>query len=167
MSKFNNSKSSWKRFALASLITIGGLSAKSAFAAEVSWTGGTDDNWSNQLNWSTGSVPLFTDDVKFTGIDSSNDVTPNPGFNVVNSNLAINSLWYSNLTDPFGFPPNGTHTTQINNGVTLAINGGRTLSPDNSDGPMSLWVGAGPNIDAGGDGVTSVAISGAGTLSLG
>ena len=87
-------------------------------AAVATWTGasGTDTNWSNGGNWSsTPTAPGATDDVLF---DVTGAVTPAGTIN----NVVDGSFAGSILSLQYGQTAN-THTTLIEPGQTLTVNG--------------------------------------------
>ncbi len=69
------------------------------------WTGTVDDLWSTNGNWLDGSAPTSTDSVTFNSGDTG-------GTNFVDSNFTITGLEYL---------INGTHTTNLNSGITLQV----------------------------------------------
>jgi fibronectin-binding autotransporter adhesin len=91
-------------------------------AAPVLWTGaGGNDNWSTAGNWS-GGTPAGNE-VIFGDSDPTGVSGPfGTANNIVDGNLAISRLSYTNLTTV------GFHTTQISPGVTLQVtNNGNTV----------------------------------------
>src|SRR5258705_1021061 len=85
--------------------------------AAVTWSGPTtNDLWSNDANW--GGVPVGGQDVIFG--DSGTSTTAGTITNTVDSDQTISSLLYNNTGASF-------HTTQINAGMTLTINGNNAL----------------------------------------
>ena len=87
-------------------------------AAAVTWDGPAGGLWSDDANWAPDS-PVAGNDAKFAATGA---VTSSAGTvtNVVGADATINSLGYNHAgisTD------NNTHTTQINHGVTLTLNG--------------------------------------------
>src|SRR6185437_13170562 len=87
-------------------------------AQTTTWSGlGADQLWSTPANWTTsgGSTPPGpTDDVIFP--NASFTTSPDGYDNIVGSTTTIGSLSYLNVS------PN-THTTHINDGQTLTVNG--------------------------------------------
>jgi autotransporter-associated beta strand protein len=90
------------------------FTARTAAAAAISWDGGgSSDNWSDFINFSDDSDPSG-DSVTFNNTDAVG--TAGTVNNIVDGNVSINSLTYANNGSNF-------HTTQINSGVTLTVNG--------------------------------------------
>jgi hypothetical protein len=105
---------SWrsKRLVFASLA----LALQAAAApGQVTWDGGggADLNWSNNSNWNPDGSP--------SGVDTTFSNTASAGSagtvnNVVDGSVTVDSLTYANNGSNF-------HTTQINSGLTLTVNG--------------------------------------------
>jgi fibronectin-binding autotransporter adhesin len=92
--------------------------AQFAKAQTTTWAGvGADQNWATPANWTTvgGSTPpAATDNVIFP--NGSFPVSVDGYDNIVTNNTTIGSLSYVNVS------PN-IHTTHLNDGVTLTVNG--------------------------------------------
>ena len=80
------------------------------------WTGGAGTtNWTDVGNWSFGAIPTASDAVLF---DFFNPAVPAGVVdNIVDNNFTIGSMAYQTLST------NGFHTTLINPGLSLNING--------------------------------------------
>jgi len=104
-------------FLLAASLLAAGTASRTASAAVTTWSGGgIDDNWSTSANWSD-ELPAGND-VVFAAADA----TGTPGLsgspnNIVDANTTLGSLKFTN-TQP------GNHTTEIQAGATLTVNGG-------------------------------------------
>jgi hypothetical protein len=92
------------------LFAVAALTA-SVHGATVTWTGASlvNQNWSTGNNWDTLTAPLDVDEVRF--LDAGTDIP-----SLLDSSLAIGTLSY-------GQENGGTHTTIINAGQTLTLNG--------------------------------------------
>jgi fibronectin-binding autotransporter adhesin len=104
------------------------------------WSGlGADQNWSTAGNWSTsgGSTPPGTTDNVIFGngaFPASTNVVGATN-NIITSSTTVGTLSYLNIS------PN-THTTQINAGQTLTVNGTLTVGAASSTATMTM-TGAG------------------------
>lgn len=104
-------------FSVASSVAFIGSDA--ARAAAISWDNGNTNNlWSDSVNWNPDSA-ASGNDITFaaTGVAAAGTVT-----NIVDANTTINTLAWTNVGGSAS-----AHTTQINSGVTLTVNG--TISP--------------------------------------
>jgi len=85
-------------------------------AAPILWSGlGADQNWSTPGNWVGNVPPGASDDVKFS--DQGGGGSFGVVDNIVDANTINLSLQYANTNNSV------VHTTQINPGVTLTLNG--------------------------------------------
>jgi autotransporter-associated beta strand repeat len=109
---------------LNSLLMAGALGlAQVVVAQTTTWTGNALDlNWSTAGNWSTvgGSTPPGPTDIVVFGAGPYPASTNGPGSvdAVITANTTIGGLQYINTTASGSF-----HTTQINAGQTLTVNG--------------------------------------------
>ena len=102
--------------ALAGLTIIAATACQISNAAPILWSGlGTDQNWSTPGNWVGNVPPGIADDVKFGDLGGSGTVGVVD--NIVDANAINLSLQYAYTNTTVG------HTTQINPGVTLTLNG--------------------------------------------
>ena len=123
------------------------LSARTAQAAAVTWTGSLDSTWDNTGNWSTGAMPLAGDVAVFNGAEGnlggisldganrsvaglqelspSGDVTIAPGNTL---NLGTSGIDMSASTHNFSINCNvsltGPQSWNVNTGTTLTVGGG-------------------------------------------
>ncbi len=93
-----------KRALIGSVASLVFLSVANVSWADT-WTGTVDDLWSTNGNWLDGSAPTSTDSVTFNSGDTG-------GTNFVDTNFTITGLEYL---------INGTHTTNLNSGITLQV----------------------------------------------
>ncbi|HWX21540.1 MAG TPA: autotransporter-associated beta strand repeat-containing protein [Candidatus Binatia bacterium] len=85
-------------------------------AAQNYWTGfAGNTNWSDPSNWSSGLVPVPSDNLLFDNIYGSAVPTQGLVNNIANSSLTVSRLGFDTLTT------SGYYTTQINPGMTLSI----------------------------------------------
>ncbi len=103
-------------------------------AGAIDWDGGgADNNWSNPSNWNPDGNPAGSD-VLFN--DDGGSATQGTVTSIVDQDFDIASLKYENTnadghdngTD--GTPNPVYHTTQINTGRTLTVNGDFVVGPD-------------------------------------
>lgn len=86
------------------------------YAVQTHWIGGgANSNWSTVANWSPAVSPVGTD-VMFDNTATNKNTATN---NIVDANMTISSLSYTNSG-------NGYHVTQIGAGVTLTVDGSTT-----------------------------------------
>ena len=117
--------------------------------AQTIWTGAQNKNWNNPANWSTGAVPLATDDV----------VIPNVGFNPPSQYIAdpvcrdlfISGAGTMTLASGFDLQVNGA----------LDLNGLLTASANSSITVVEDWVNDGGFVH----GDSEVILAGSGSLS--
>ena len=92
------------------------------------WTGTIDDLWSANGNWLDGTAPTISDSVTFDAGDTG-------GTNFVDTNFTITALDYL---------VNGSHTTILNSGIALQVDGNarlgfqNTLGAGTADGTLVL-----------------------------
>ncbi len=147
-------------FATLSLAAIvAGALVTPVSAAAVGWTGasGSDVNWSTPGNWSSSpSLPTSSDDVTFAAAGASGTVGALT--NDVTGSMTISTLWYTEEQPLY-------HTTQIDAGATLKIQGNAAASSLNGLlGNYSLMAGT-----TDGSGTTTLSqtvITGDGTLDV-
>ncbi|MEA2709169.1 MAG: hypothetical protein QOF78_1770 [Phycisphaerales bacterium] len=127
--------------------------AATAGAATVTWNNATPPaNWSDGPSWSGGTAPLAADNVVFGNVGAAG--TQGTVTNVVNSNFTLAGLVYNQQSDLAGDPK--FHTTQIDAGVTLTLNGN----------PASGILHVGQQVNAANAYVVTTTFTGAGTLTL-
>ena len=80
------------------------LTSNSVWAANIQWTGATDQFWATSGNWSPSGPPGSGDAVFF--FDAGGAASPGIVDNIVGASSTIASLKYGNT--------NNFHTTQIN-----------------------------------------------------
>jgi hypothetical protein len=107
----------------------------------IKWASGISGNWSLASNWSSGTIPSFSDDVT---IDASGSYTIN-----VNNGAGVNSLVFNAPAATINIPSN--ELVSVLHGITLT---GGTI-----DGPGTLFLADVSTITAGppltlGDGLT-------------
>ncbi len=95
--------------ALSALALLGTTSILSA----ATWDGDTNDNWSIGTNWSDNADPAGKD-IVFNDTDTSG--TQGTTTNIVDADITVNTLTYSNTGSNY-------HTTGIPTGTTLTVNG--------------------------------------------
>ena len=88
-----------------------------ARAAAVTWDGAAGGVWSDDANWAPDG-PVAGNDAKFGAAAASN--TAGAVTNIVSGNTTVLSLGYNQYATSGGL---NAHTTQINDGVTLTLNG--------------------------------------------
>ena len=112
-------------FSTAVACLCGFLVAQSSFAT--TWTGasGVDLNWSTLGNWLEGTSP---NDTAVLFVDDGADGSQGNVNNIIATSRSVASLRYSNT--------NNYHTTQINPGVTLTVNGNLLVGTETSN----IWV---------------------------
>jgi autotransporter-associated beta strand protein len=111
------------------------LGSHTARAAAASWQTAGDGNWTDTVNWTTGTVPTTGDTVTFnaSGVNANENI-------FLNGNQAADSLTFTNtgtttlLGGTSGVPASNTLTTGT--GVTAA-NGGITIS-GSTVGPVTI-----------------------------
>ncbi len=125
-------------------LTVNGT--MTALPGTLLWTAasGSGINWPTALNWTNITTsgygpPGISNDVVFTNIAAV--TTGNSVDNIANISTAINSLTFNNT--------NGFHTTQIDDGATLSIVGGKGLT-------------VGTELDLGNNAVVYTSMTGAG-----
>src|SRR5215468_8333515 len=107
-----------------SLLMAGALGLAQVLVAQTTtWTGNALDlNWSTAGNWSTvgGSAPPGPTDIVVFGVGAYPASTNSPGLvdTIITANTTISGLQYINSSASGSF-----HTTQINAGQTLTVNG--------------------------------------------
>src|SRR2546423_5651631 len=134
-----------------SIVSLLAAFAPAASAQDVWYGGAGTTNWSTPANWSFGGPPSTVDDVLFDNfvVGSASNLVDN----IVDANFTIAGLDYQTIAT------NGFHTTLVNPGVSLNINGGAALQRN----PPFLGTGADPGADlalyckVGGGGTLSVA----------
>ncbi len=107
------------------------LTSNPVWAANIQWTGATDQFWATGGNWSSASPPASGDAALF--FDAGGAASPGIVDNIVAASSAIASLKYGNT--------NNFHTTQINSGQTLTVTGGLTVGTE-ANGPDAQIVTA-------------------------
>lgn len=112
--------------------------------------GGTDNNWSTGLNWSTDSIPT-AGPVLFNNTDKTSSSTVN---NIVDQNFTLDALTFNNT----GSTSTDWQYMQINSGITLTL--------DASTAPSTILTVGGLDGNTSGTSsiTTRVKISGAGSL---
>ena len=105
-----------RMFLLAAVV----LTSNAVWAANVQWTGATDQFWSTTGNWSPSGPPGNADAVFF--FDTGGAASPGTVDNIVDTSFAIAFLQYGNT--------NNFHTTQINSGQTLTVTNGLTVGTE-------------------------------------
>jgi autotransporter-associated beta strand protein len=110
-------------FSVLFILFLSLVCATTASAVALSWdNGGADMLWNTGTNWNPniGGIPGAADTLTFdasTSVGTSGTVT-----NIVNQSTAVAALNFSlNYTN--GVNSQVHHTTQINNGITLTVNG--------------------------------------------
>ena len=93
---------------LLGLLASAGCLAPVLHAAAIEWAGGSNSFWSTGANWSLATPPGAEDNARF--FDAGADIP-----NTVSADFTILSLTYGQT--------NGVHTTQIDAGRTLTLNG--------------------------------------------
>jgi len=137
-------------------------------AGTTRWSGaGVDQNWSTVGNWTSsgGSTPpVAGDTVAFGGGAFPLSTNINGAVdNVVDASTTITSLLYTNTSN---IAPNSFHTTQINDGQTLTLNGAlnvgvagqTTVAAMTGNGNFTVNNIAG-NINIGGGGISTATVT--------
>jgi hypothetical protein len=104
--------------------------AVSSQAAPVVWSGAdflNNTNWSNGTNWVGQAVPAPGDDAKFFDLGAGPLGAVN---NVMDASTTINSLHYGNT--------NNSHSTLIDAGQTLTVNGSLLAYTAGDSGPKQV-----------------------------
>ncbi len=118
------------------------LTSNAVWAANIQWTGATDQFWSTVGNWTPSGPPGSGDAVFF--FDTGGAASAGTVDNVVDTSFTIASLQYGNT--------NNFHTTQINSGQTLTVTNGLTVGTETGT--------------ANNDQIVTATVTGPGTLSV-
>ena len=134
MNGFSKYVNSITTLSLAALL-ISAMTVTPAAAISLSWNGASSPPnilWSDINNWAPNLAITPADDISFTNTAAVNG----PGVtNEVAVSTTINSLWYSQTDTTF------IHTTQIDNGGTLKVQGFNAAIPTGYNSNFSLYAG--------------------------
>jgi autotransporter-associated beta strand protein len=102
------------------LLTAVFLTSHPVGAANLQWTGATDQFWATSGNWTPAGPPTIADTAFF--FDAGGAASAGIVDNIVAASTTIAALKYSNT--------NNFHTTQINSGQTLTVTNGLTVGTE-------------------------------------
>lgn len=123
-------------------LTTAAICLTAAFATQVQaafydWEGGVSDDWMNNLNWESDTIPVAADTARIYNSDISSDPTPNNTVLKTGGNASVTNVWLGNQTD--GSLESGVLT--VESGATLTTSGNFIVSENStltSSGAISV-----------------------------